>query len=133
MVQTCNLPKSPKQAASLVGVIDELLVAELFRALGDRTRNKLLSCLAKCGRACSVGEVAECCAVDMSVVSRHLSILEAAEILESHKKGRTVYYIVRYAALSSVFRDLANAFEDCSKGKSKLVATKKVRGKRLQK
>ena len=129
MVQVSKVPDTPKDAAGLIGQIDELLVAELFRALSDPTRNKLLSCLAKCGRPCSVSEVAECCNVDLSVVSRHLSILEAAEILESVKEGRTVFYSVRYQALSSVLRNLAQAFDDCCNGKPKLVSIKKERTK----
>jgi ArsR family transcriptional regulator len=122
MAQICKIPTSPKDAASLLGELDDLLAEKLFRALSDPTRNKLLSCLAKCGRPCSVGDIAECCHVDLSVVSRHLSILAAAGILESHKEGRTVFYVVRYEELSKVLRQLAQAFEDCHKGRSKLVS-----------
>ncbi len=123
------VPQSPKTAASVRGEIDELLAAEVFRALSDPTRNKLLSCLAKCGRPCSVGEVAECCNVDLSVVSRHLSILAAANILESSKNGRTVTYAVRYDAITTMLKDLAQAFEQCRSGQAKLVSIKKGKSK----
>ena len=73
----------------------------------------MLACLAKCGRACSVGEVAECCSVDFSVVSRHLAILARAGVLEANKAGRTVTYSVRFAHLAGVFRSLAVAIEQC--------------------
>ena len=129
MVQVCKCPENPKDAASLVGEIDELLATELFRALGDPTRNRLLSCLAKCGRPCSVSEVAQCCRVDLSVVSRHLAILGAADILECSKEGRTVYYSVRYKALSAVLRSLAGAFDDCCSGKPKLISAKRRNAK----
>lgn len=112
MAQACNNPKSPKAAASLFAAIDDLLAVELFRALSDPTRNKILSCLAKCGRSCSVSEIAECCKVDLSVVSRHLSILADAKILESFKEGRAVFYSVRYKEVTSLLRKLAQAFED---------------------
>ena len=102
-----------KQAAKCCSPVDELLDPELFKALCDPTRLKLLSCLAKCGRPCSVSEVAECCSVDLSVVSRHLSQLESAGVLESSKSGRTVSYAVCYDALCDTLRELANAIEAC--------------------
>ncbi|GAA5509040.1 metalloregulator ArsR/SmtB family transcription factor [Novipirellula caenicola] len=102
-----------KQASLCTGPIDDLLDADLFKALGEPTRLKLLSCLAKGGRPCSVTELTECCEVDFSVVSRHLSVLEKAGVLTATKQGRTVFYAVRYKHLNEVFRELAKAIEDC--------------------
>jgi ArsR family transcriptional regulator, arsenate/arsenite/antimonite-responsive transcriptional repressor len=104
---------TPKQAAKCCSPVDDLLDPQLFKSLCDPTRVKLLACLAKCGRPCSVGEVAECCSVDMSVVSRHLAILEDAGVLESAKEGRTVFYAVRYRELSETLHSLADAIEAC--------------------
>jgi DNA-binding transcriptional ArsR family regulator len=106
-------PLTPKQASTCCGPLDDLLNPELFKALCDPTRAKLLGCLAKCGRACSVGEVAECCSVDLSVVSRHLAVLERAGVVEAAKQGRTVLYAVRYAALTQTLRALADAIQAC--------------------
>jgi DNA-binding transcriptional ArsR family regulator len=106
-------PASPKEAAGCCGPIDALLDARLFKALADPTRVQLLSCLAKCARACSVGEVAECCSVDLSVVSRHLALLEQAGILSASKQGRTVFYSVRYTDLARNLRGLADALDGC--------------------
>lgn len=91
--------------------MDRLLDGELFKALSDPTRAKLLACLVKCGRACSVTEVAECCDVDFSVVARHLSLLARAGVLESNKEGRTVWYRVRTREVCGHLRALADAFE----------------------
>jgi len=104
---------TPKQAAKCCGPVDELLDPELFKALCDPTRIKLLACLTKCGRPCSVTEVAQCCSVDFSVVSRHLSLLEKAGVLAAAKEGRTVFYSVRFRQLSQTLRALANAIEAC--------------------
>lgn len=106
-------PTSPRQAVRRRHAIDSLLDPDLFKALGDPTRVGLLACLAKCGRSCSVGEVAECCSVDLSVVSRHLKQLEQAGILESEKQGRSVRYRVRFGELSSALRSLADAIDTC--------------------
>ncbi|MBC7772773.1 MAG: winged helix-turn-helix transcriptional regulator [Pyrinomonadaceae bacterium] len=106
-------PSTPKRAAACCRPIDKLLNPELFKALCDPTRVSLISCIAKCGRGCSVGEVAQCCSVDFSVVSRHLSLLAKAGVLEAQKQGRTVFYRVRYTELCQSLRLLADAIEDC--------------------
>jgi len=106
-------PRTPKQAARRNSPLDSLLNAEMFKALGDPTRLQLLSCLAKCGRPCSVSEVAECCHVDLSVVSRHLALLEDARILTATKKGRSVSYQVRFEDLAGSLRALSDAIDSC--------------------
>jgi ArsR family transcriptional regulator, arsenate/arsenite/antimonite-responsive transcriptional repressor len=106
-------PATPRQAAGRCGPIDTLLDPELFKALCDPTRASLIACIAKCGRGCSVGEVADCCSVDFSVVSRHLSMLAKAGVLASMKEGRTVFYRVRYGELCRSLRSLADAIEEC--------------------
>lgn len=111
--KTARRPSSPKQAAACCRPIDELLDAELFKALCDPTRLKLLACLAKCGRPCSVSEVAECCHVDLSVVSRHLATLNRVGVLRAQKESRTVYYSVQYGQLCQAFRSLADAIAEC--------------------
>lgn len=104
---------SPKQASRRSSPIDKALNPELFKALSDPTRVKLLACLAKCGRGCSVTEVAECCSVDFSVVSRHLALLADAGVLEARKEGRTMFYQVEYETLCGSLRALADAIQDC--------------------
>lgn len=86
--------KTPAAAGKRKSALDTALDAELFKALADPTRLRLLSCLARCSRACSVTEVAECCHVDFSVVARHLATLARAGVLTSEKRGRTVWYAV---------------------------------------
>ena len=109
-------PRNPKQAAARRAPIDHLLNPLLFKALCDPTRVALVGCIAKCGRACAVGEIAECCAVDISVVSRHLALLARAGVLEAKKKGRIVSYRLRFADLCQSLRSLADAIEECCPG-----------------
>ncbi len=110
-------PATPALAACCRGPLDTLLDPELFKALADPTRAALIACIAKCSRPCSVSEVAECCEVDMSVVSRHLAQLARAGVLDATKDGRTVRYLVRYAHLSAALRALAAALDDCCPAK----------------
>ena len=119
MTQLSKLrPATPKQAAARRHAIDRQLDPVLFKALSDPTRVSLLACIAKCGRGCSVGEVAECCSVDLSVVSRHLALLAQAGVLEAEKEGRVVRYRVRYAELSTALRSLADTLDQCCPGDS---------------
>jgi ArsR family transcriptional regulator len=107
-------PVTPQAAAACRRPVDGLLDPVLFQALGDPTRVQLLACLMKCGRACLVSEVAACCVVDLSVVSRHLKVLAGAGIVESSRTGRLVSYRVRYESLSERFRQLASAIVECA-------------------
>ncbi len=104
---------TPKQTLRRRAAVDRMLDPALFKALGDPTRVTLLACLAKCGRACSVSELAECCAVDYSVVSRHLALLAKARVLDVHKRGRTVFYRVRFEDVVGRLRALADAIDAC--------------------
>lgn len=108
-----DAPPTPRLALNCCRPIDQWLVPRIFKALGDPTRTTLLACLAKCGRPCSVSEVAQCCSVDFSVVSRHLALLAECDILEADKQGRTVLYRVRYRELSRILRSLADAIDEC--------------------
>lgn len=106
-------PATPLLAAGRVSTIDGVLAPEMFRALSDATRLRLLACLAKCARSCSVSEIGECCDVDLSVVSRHLAILEEAGIVGQEKQGRSRLYHVRFEYVCGVLRALADALESC--------------------
>ena len=105
-------PPSPRHAARKKAAIDRCLDPDLFKALADPTRLSLLACLIKCGRPCSVTEVAECCSVDFSVVTRHLAHLAREGLLTAEKQGRTVWYAPCCADLTGRLRDLANAIDE---------------------
>lgn len=104
--------KTPKQASRRRASLDRLLEPDLLKALAEPTRARLLSCLLKCGRPCSVTEVAACCSIDFSMVARHLSTLARAGLLTSQKKGRTVWYAANGPQLAAHFRALADAIDE---------------------
>lgn len=86
---------------------------ELFKALSEPNRAAILAALVEARRRKTVSEIAECCTVDLSVVSRHLAVLRAAGVLEARKQGRQVHYRVRVASLAAYLRRLADALEAC--------------------
>lgn len=105
-------PDSPESALRVRAAIDDRLDQRLFRALSDPTRLRVLSCLVKCGRPCSVSEIAECCAVDFSVVNRHMKILADAGVLQAEKRGRTVWYSARCGDLCARLAELIDAIAE---------------------
>ncbi len=107
---------TPKQASRRRGQIDKRLDPEFFKAIGEPTRAKLLACLIKCGRPCSVTEVAECCSIDFSMVARHLAALSRAGVLNARKEGRTMWYQAQGTELAERFRSLADAIDEWDRG-----------------
>jgi ArsR family transcriptional regulator len=95
----------------IVGDLDAVLSHQMFRALGDPTRVRLVDLLAGRCRPCSVSELAECLDVDLSVVSRHLALLRAAGVLRATKTGRTVLYEIQYDAVAEALRGIADTLD----------------------
>jgi len=93
--------------------IDELLEARFFKALCDPSRIGILVRLARSCGPQTVTEVSSCCPTDISVVSRHLATLRDAGMLHAEKRGKEVYYSVRYPELVSTLRAIAGAIEAC--------------------
>jgi len=103
---------TPRQAYRRRARLDALLEPELLKAIAEPTRARLLSCLLKCGRPCSVSEIAACCSIDFSMVSRHLALMARAGLLRSEKQGRTVWYEADGPALAERFREMAEAIDE---------------------
>ena len=67
-----------------------LSLAELFKALGDPTRVKILSCL-KAKDMC-VGEIADALNMTKSAISHQLRVLKAIKLVKGTKEGKEVRY-----------------------------------------
>ena len=65
----------------------------MIRALGHESRLAIVERLAR--GACCVCVLNEMVGGDMSTVSRHLSVLRGAGIVESEKRGLRVFYSLR--------------------------------------
>ena len=85
-------------------VIDR--TAEMFRALGDASRLRMMELLYD-GRHC-VSELAEETGESMSTVSQRLKILSQAGLVSRQRDGKHIYYAL---ADQHVFELLENAFE----------------------
>lgn len=84
---------------------EELLemVTDIFRALGDTTRAKILYALQKGER--SVKSLSELTNVSQSGVSHQLSYLRKLKFVTTRKEGNTVFYSLRYKHLSAMLKE----------------------------
>lgn len=64
--------------------------AKIFKALGHPSRLLMVEALREGEK--SVGELTELVGDDISTISRHLSALREAGIVESDKRGTNIYY-----------------------------------------
>lgn len=83
---------------------------ELFAALGERTRLHLCCCLFCVPDGLTVSELTEALSLSQPNISRHLKWLRAAGLVESHRKGRWVYYRLRDVN-HPFFRGLRNCLQ----------------------
>ncbi|MFQ5922296.1 MAG: ArsR/SmtB family transcription factor [Anaerolineales bacterium] len=81
----------PREPA--VDVLDEQIAAqtaELFRALSDTSRVRIISALAE--GEMNVGPLAEVVGISESAVSHHLRGLRQMRLVRARKEGRQVFY-----------------------------------------
>ena len=74
---------------------DEDVVAslsELFKALGDPTRVKILSCLQTSDM--NVGDIADKLGMTTSAVSHQLRLLKQSKLVRYRREGRMAYYML---------------------------------------
>ncbi|MEM9939104.1 MAG: metalloregulator ArsR/SmtB family transcription factor [Pseudomonadota bacterium] len=91
----------------------ETLRADLFKALCDPVRISIVATLAARRHPATVSEIAECCGVDFSGVSRHLKILKDANVLTAAREGRKVLYWLDTDMLAMTLRAMADALQLC--------------------
>ena len=94
--------------------------ANIAKALAHDTRLEIIDILSKDGEHC-VCELTEILAVSQSSVSKHLSILKKAGIIDSKKEGLNVNYFLRTPCVNSFFQCLDNILKaDLEKRKEQL-------------
>ncbi len=90
------------------GQWEDFMSPRFFKALGDPTRVSILRLLAEAPEECTVSQLTGMCSVGMSAVSRHLSVLREAGIVDCERRGKEVYYRVRGDDVVSVLQQLTD-------------------------
>ena len=67
-------------------------IAQIFRALSDETRIKIVLMLNS--RARSVGEIVDLFSVSQPTISRHLLVLKQCGLVVSKRRGQQVIYAI---------------------------------------
>ena len=95
--------------------LEDAMRPDLFRALCDPVRISIVATLAARNDPATVSDIAECCGIDFSGVSRHLKILKEASVLSATRDGRKVLYWLDADMLAMTLRTMAEAIEVCRK------------------
>ena len=73
---------------------------DTLRALADPIRREILSLL-KGGRL-SAGEICEHFPVTAAAISRHLSVLKEADLIEDTREGKFIFYELNVSVLEEI-------------------------------
>lgn len=85
----------------------------IFEALASQPRREILAYLSE--QELTAGEIAGRFAMSAPAVSRHLSILETAGLVNSERRGQYVYYRLNSDNLVNTLTSFA--FEICPRGR----------------
>ncbi len=83
--------------------------AEFFKALGHPVRIRILEILI--GGERSVQDLQEALDLDQPIVSQHLAMLRAKNIVKARKEGTTVWYTVRGALIGELLSIARRVFD----------------------
>ena len=73
---------------------------QTMKALADPTRREILNLL-KTGKR-SAGEISEHFAITGAAISRHLSILKDADLIDDTRDGKFIYYELNTSVLEEI-------------------------------
>lgn len=101
-------------------LIDEK--AFVFKALSHPSRLYIVEALAK-GEKC-VCEFVEEIKADVSTISKHLTVLKQAGIIESEKRGKWVFYKLTFTCLTGFISCIEATITERAKQKSEMLNKK---------
>ncbi|MDI3481870.1 MAG: hypothetical protein PWQ97_1525 [Tepidanaerobacteraceae bacterium] len=84
--------------------------ASIFKALSHPTRLKILDLIGSSGEIC-VCNIVKQLDIDQPTVSKHLSILKNAGIIDSRKEGLMVFYSLKIPCVAEFFRCVDNVIK----------------------
>jgi ArsR family transcriptional regulator len=95
--------------------------ARILKAMAHPARLFIIDELSRSGQRC-VCELTEMIGTDMSTVSRHLSQLKNAGIVEDEKRGQMVYYRLRVKCVLNFFECIEDVMACNVKTQKELLA-----------
>ena len=103
-------------------------MSEIFRALADPTRRKVLQLLQR--GPMGAGDLADHFQVTKPTMSAHFAVLVHANLIEAEKQGRAITYRLKMSVLEEALLGFAEAFGFKMTGRSTGMAQAHMRGRR---
>lgn len=94
--------------------------ARIIKAMAHPTRLFILDHLSK--QETCVCDLTEMIGADVSTVSKHLSVLKSAGIVQDEKRGVQVFYTLKCPCVMSMFSCLESVIESTAKEQLELVS-----------
>ena len=79
---------------------------EIFKALGDSTRFKILVLLSTKSNNLCVTAIAEMLNISQPVISQHLKILKNADVVNANRMGNHIHYSINTSTMNSVYEQI---------------------------
>ena len=90
-------------------------MAEIYRALADPTRRRILELLRD--KEMSAGEIAEHFELSKPTLSGHFNVLREAGLVETERNGTTIVYRLNVSVLEEALMALFDTFRLSGRGK----------------
>lgn len=99
-------------------------MAEVFKALSDPTRRRVLQLLRE--RPMTAGELADHFDVSRPTMSAHFTVLREANLIDASKQGTTITYRIRMSVLEEALLEFAGALGLDVKPARKLTSSRRT-------
>jgi DNA-binding transcriptional ArsR family regulator len=96
--------------------------AKIIKALGHPTRLFIVDQLSQ--QSCCVCELTDMIGADTSTVSKHLSILKAAGIVQDEKRGLQVWYTLKVPCILNFFGCVEQVLKSSAREQTALINEK---------
>ena len=73
---------------------------QTLRALSDPTRREILNLLKSCKK--SAGDICDHFDITAAAISRHLSVLKEADLIEDTRDGKYIFYTLNASVLEEI-------------------------------
>lgn len=85
-------------------------MVDVFKALGDPTRRKILELLQK--KSLSAGEIADYFQITKPSISHHLSILKNSGLIIDERKGQNIIYSLNMTVFQEMMKWVMNFIDE---------------------
>jgi ArsR family transcriptional regulator, arsenate/arsenite/antimonite-responsive transcriptional repressor len=90
---------------------------DVFKAIADPTRRQILKLLR--GGSLSAGEIADKFAISKASMSHHFTVLKAADLVRSERRGQQIVYSLNTTVMQDVAALLLDLFPSLARGRKK--------------